>query len=46
MLVEESWCWGSAREKVYSWGWGVRMEALESLEGGTAVEGEYFKFTG
>ena len=45
-MVEESWCWERAREKVYSWGWGVRMEALESLEGGTAVKGEDFQFTG
>ena len=29
-----------------SWGWGTGMKALESLEGGTAVEGENFKFTG
>ena len=46
VLVEQSWCWERAREKVYSWGWCVGMKALESLEGGTAVEGEYFKFTG
>ena len=31
---------------MYSWGWGVRMKALESLEGGTAVKGENLQFTG
>ena len=29
-----------------SWGWGVGMKALESLEGGTAVKGKDFQFTG
>jgi hypothetical protein len=46
VLVEQSWGWQGAREKVYGWGWGVRMKALESLEGGTAVKGEKFQFTG
>ena len=31
---------------MYSWGWGAGMEALKSLEGGRAVKGENFKFTG
>ena len=46
VLVEQSWSCERAREKVYSWGWGVRMKALESLEGGTPVKGEDFQFTG
>ena len=40
VLVEQSWSWERAREKVYSWGWGAGMEALNPLEGGTLVEGE------
>ena len=46
VLVEKSWGWESAREKVDSWGRGAGMKALESLEGGTVVEGEKFHFTG
>ena len=46
VLVEQSWSWERAREKVYSWGWGAGMKALETLEGGTVVKGENFKFTG
>ena len=46
VLVEPSWSWERAREKVYSWGWGAGMEALKSLEGGAAVEGEDLEFTG
>ena len=45
-MVEKSWGWESAREKVDSWGRGAGMEALESLEGGTVVKGENFHFTG
>ena len=46
VLMEHCWSWQGAREQVYSWGRGVGMKALESLEGGTAVKGENFKFTG
>ena len=46
VFVEESWGWERTREKVDSWGWCTRMKPLESLEGGTVVEREYFQFTG
>ena len=46
VCMEQSWCWERAREKVYSWGRGTGMKALESLEGSAVVKGENFKFTG
>ena len=46
VLVEQSWCWEGARQKMNSWGWGVGMKALESLEGVTAVKGKDFQITG
>ena len=41
-------CWGGegAGGKVYCWSRGAGMKALKSLEGGTEVKGEDFKFTG
>ena len=45
VLVEESWGWEGARENVWSWGWGVRMEALESLESDALVKRENLHFT-
>ena len=46
MLMEESWGWKRPGENMNSWGWSMGMKALESLEGGTVVEGEDFQFTG
>ena len=46
-LVLMNQCRGGerAREEVEGWGWSPRMEALESLEGSTAMEREDFQFT-